>query len=51
MKVKQAMRRSVNWQPPETSLSEIAKIMKAEDIGAVPIGEDDRLVGMVTDRD
>ena len=25
--------------------------MRDEDIGAVPIGENDRLVGMVTDRD
>ncbi len=51
MKVKQAMHRTVNWQPPGASLSEIAKIMKKEDIGAVPIGENDRLVGIVTDRD
>ncbi|MBI1193486.1 MAG: CBS domain-containing protein [Bacteroidetes bacterium] len=51
MKVKQAMHKTVNWQPPGTSLSEIAKIMKKEDIGAIPIGENDRLIGMVTDRD
>jgi len=51
VKVKQAMRRHVNWQPPGASLSDIAKIMKKEDIGAIPIGENDRLVGMVTDRD
>ncbi len=28
-----------------------AKMMAEHDIGAVPIGENDRLVGMVTDRD
>ncbi len=51
MKVKQAMHRSVSWKSPDTSLNEIANLMKKEDIGAIPIGENDRLVGMVTDRD
>ena len=35
----------------DTPLTEIAKLMHQHDIGAVPIGEDDKLVGMVTDRD
>jgi CBS domain-containing protein len=30
---------------------ELAKLMKARDIGCIPVGEDDRLIGMVTDRD
>ncbi|MFZ5610379.1 MAG: CBS domain-containing protein [Pseudomonadota bacterium] len=51
MKVKQAMHAGVKWQTPETPVTEIAKIMRDEDIGAVPIGENDRLIGMVTDRD
>jgi CBS domain-containing protein len=51
MKVRDIMHTGVAWVGPETSLSEIAKKMRDEDIGAVPIGEDDRLVGMVTDRD
>jgi CBS domain-containing protein len=29
----------------------LAKAMPEHDIGAIPIGENDRLVGMVTDRD
>ncbi|RME67818.1 MAG: CBS domain-containing protein [Alphaproteobacteria bacterium] len=45
------MHKGVDWRTPETPLSEIAKIMREHDIGAVPIGENDRLVGMVTDRD
>ena len=51
MKVKEAMHRGVSWFGPDTPVTEIAKIMKTMDIGAVPIGKDDRLVGMVTDRD
>jgi CBS domain-containing protein len=51
MKVKEAMHKGVEWVQPDTPVVEIAKIMKDRDIGAVPIGENDRLVGMVTDRD
>ncbi len=51
MKVKQAMHRTAEWRDPSTPLSEIAKLMRDDDIGAVPIGENDRLIGMVTDRD
>ena len=51
MKVKTAMHRGVQWFAPNTPILDIARAMKAGDIGAVPIGEDDRLVGMVTDRD
>ncbi len=50
-KVKDAMHVSAEWRDPGASLTEIAQLMKAKDIGAVPIGEDDRLVGIVTDRD
>ncbi|RMD88305.1 MAG: CBS domain-containing protein [Alphaproteobacteria bacterium] len=51
MKVKQAMHEGVEWRTPDTPLFEIARIMRDADIGAVPIGENDRLVGIVTDRD
>lgn len=34
-----------------TSVVEAARLMKSEDVGSVPILEDDRLVGVVTDRD
>jgi CBS domain-containing protein len=51
MKVKDAMHKGVDWVSPDTPILEIAKLMSAHDIGAIPIGEDDRLVGMVTDRD
>jgi CBS domain-containing protein len=35
----------------ETSLEEAAQLMKNEDVGALPIVDGERLVGMVTDRD
>lgn len=51
MQVKQAMHKGVQWVDPDTPVAELAKLMREHDIGAIPIGENDRLVGMVTDRD
>ena len=51
MKVKDAMHKGVQWVGPDTPVSELAKLMRKHDIGAIPVGEDDRLIGMVTDRD
>ena len=36
---------------PEANLQETAQIMADMDIGFLPVGENDRLIGMVTDRD
>ncbi len=51
MKVKDAMHKGVDWVSPDTPVTEIAKLMREHDIGSIPIGENDRLIGMVTDRD
>lgn len=51
MKVKRAMHKGVVWVSPDTSLLEIAQKMQEQDIGAVPVGENDKLIGIVTDRD
>ena len=51
MKVKDAMHKGVDWGGPDTPVTELAKLMRDHDVGAIPIGENDRLVGMVTDRD
>ena len=51
MKVKDAMHKGVDWVSPDTPVTELAKLMCEHDIGAIPIGEEDRLIGMVTDRD
>jgi CBS domain-containing protein len=51
MKVKDAMHKGVDWVSPDTPVTEIAKLMREHDIGAIPIGANDQLIGMVTDRD
>lgn len=51
MKVREAMHRKVTWCSPDTSIVELAKLMREQDIGSIPIGENDKLIGMVTDRD
>jgi CBS domain-containing protein len=51
MKVKDAMHKGVEWVGPDTPVTEIAKLMRRHDVGAIPIGDNDILIGMVTDRD
>jgi CBS domain-containing protein len=51
MKVKDAMHKGVEWVGPDTPVRELATLMRERDVGAIPIGENDRLIGMVTDRD
>jgi CBS domain-containing protein len=35
----------------ETSLQEVARLMRDNDVGSLPVVEDNRLIGIVTDRD
>lgn len=51
MKVHQAMTHDVCIASPELTIREAAKLMADVDTGALPVGENDRLVGMITDRD
>ena len=51
MKVKEVMHDGVTWVSPQTPILELAKKMQTGDVGSIPVGENDRLVGMVTDRD
>ena len=51
MKVRDAMHKGVDWVGPDTPVNDLAKLMRKHDIGAIPIGENDQLIGMVTDRD
>ena len=51
MRVSEAMTREVRIASPGQSIRDVAKIMADIDAGAVPVGENDRLVGMITDRD
>lgn len=51
MQVSEAMTRDVRVARPEQSIRDAAAIMAEIDAGAVPVGDNDRLVGMITDRD
>jgi CBS domain-containing protein len=51
MKVRDLMHKGVEIMAPDTPLMKLAKKMRDMDIGAIPIGTDGKLVGMVTDRD
>jgi CBS domain-containing protein len=49
--IKEVMTRDVRACEPNATVAEAAKVMAQEDVGPVPIVEDGRLVGIVTDRD
>jgi CBS domain-containing protein len=51
MRVSEVMTRHVEIMNPGQSIQEAAQRMCDMDVGVLPIGENDRLVGMVTDRD
>jgi CBS domain-containing protein len=51
MRIQQVMSRSVELADPNTTIRDIARKMRADNLGALPVGENDRLIGMVTDRD
>jgi len=51
MRVSEAMTRDVRVATPGQSIKEVAKVMDEINAGAMPVGENDRLVGMITDRD
>jgi CBS domain-containing protein len=51
MKISKCMTRDVQLASPTQTIREAAKMMAEIDAGVLPIGQDDRLVGMVTDRD
>ena len=51
MQVSEAMTRDVRIATPGQSIRDAAKTMAEIDSGAMPVGENDRLIGMITDRD
>lgn len=51
MRVSEAMTRDVRLIDPDNSLLDAARIMAEAEIGALPVRDNDRLVGIVTDRD
>jgi CBS domain-containing protein len=51
MRVSEVMTHDVRLASPDESIRDAARMMAEQDIGALPVGENDRLVGMITDRD
>lgn len=51
MKVKDVMHTGAYVVETETPLQEVARRMKLDDIGVVPVKADGKLVGILTDRD
>ena len=51
MKVREVMTSSVDWVSPDTSVVQVAQLMKKDDVGSIPICQGNQLVGIITDRD
>jgi CBS domain-containing protein len=51
MEISNIMHREVKVIAPDQTLRDAAAAMKQLDVGLLPVGEDDKLVGMITDRD
>ena len=51
MKIAELMTRDVEVVSPDDTLHTAAKMMADLNAGVLPVGENDRLVGMITDRD
>jgi CBS domain-containing protein len=51
MKVSEIMTRDVRLLSPDQTIREAASLMADVDVGSLPVGDNDRLVGMITDRD
>ena len=51
MMVREVMTQDVKIASPEDDLQTAAQLMQQEDFGILPVAENDRLIGMVSDRD
>ena len=51
MQIREVMTSDVRLVDPGTTLKDAAQMMREGDFGLLPIGENDRLVGTITDRD
>lgn len=51
MKVSECMSTGVEIAAPDDPIRKIARTMRDIDAGCMPVGENDRLVGVITDRD
>jgi CBS domain-containing protein len=51
MEIREVMTKDVRLVDPDTTLKDAAQMMRDGDFGLLPIGENDRLIGTITDRD
>ena len=51
MQVQEIMTRDGYIADPNAQIRDVARRMRDDNVGALPVGENDRLIGMVTDRD
>ena len=51
MKVQDIMTKDVMSLTPQATIAEVAQAMRSMDVGSVPLVQDGRLVGVITDRD
>jgi CBS domain-containing protein len=51
MKIREVMTQDVALAEPGMTIADAARMMVRCDAGALPVGDGDRLVGMITDRD
>ncbi len=51
MKIREMMTKGTRFVAPDTPVIEAAGLMRVHDIGVVPVLEEARIVGMLTDRD
>jgi CBS domain-containing protein len=51
MRISEVMTRDVRVVAPNQTIEEAARLMGELDIGALPVAENEKLVGMITDRD
>lgn len=51
MQLRDIMTHDVQVIPPEASLKDAAREMKSQDVGALPVCRNDKLIGLITDRD
>jgi CBS domain-containing protein len=51
MEIREVMTTEVQLVDPNTTLKDAAQMMRHGDFGLLPIGENDRLIGTITDRD
>lgn len=49
--IKDVMSTDFKWMAPDSPISQIAQEMRDRDCGFMPIGENNKLIGMITDRD